>query len=187
MVAQKMRLSEVADIITGITNSDVNGPFQYFYYQPNSFSESGTVVELSKISRNEPVSERQLIRIGDVLVKRLNPNFPLFISELLGESVISTNLYVIRAKSGTAPEYLAFLFEQSSVLIQIAQFSGANSVIKAISVNKLKDVMIPVLPFEQQELVGKWWNLVKRRKQLMASYLAETDRLVAAKVEEILM
>jgi len=188
MNVKHIKLDEVAEIITGVAaNADDEGEYRYFYYQPNSFLESGEVVELASILRSEPVSERQLLKIGDVLVKRLNPNFPLFVSRLTGESIASTNLYIVRGKSCVVPEYLAFLFEQSSVLTQITQFSGASSVIKAISAKKLNDITIPLLPFEKQVLVGKWWTLVKRRKKLFSEYITEYDKLTTAITEKILL
>jgi len=188
MQTRQTRLYEVAEIITGVaTSRNVEGTYRYFYYQPNSFIESGEVVELSSIARKEPVSERQLVQIGDVLVKRLNPNFPLFVSELSGESIVSTNLYIIRSKPDIVPEYLAFLFEQSSVLAQVSQLSGASSAIRAISAKKLMDITIPILPIEKQDLVGKWWMLVKKRKRLLFEYMAESDKLISVITEKILM
>ena len=187
MKTRQIKLCEAAEIITGVpANTSEEGSYQYFYYQPNSFIESGKVVELSSIVRKEPVSKRQLVQIGDVLVKRLNPNFPLFVSGLSGESVVSTNLYIIRSKSDVVPEYLAFLFEQSSVLTQISQFSGASSAIRAISANKLMDITIPVLSIEKQDLIGKWWKLVKKRKQLLSEYIIESDKLISVIAEKIL-
>lgn len=188
MNVQEIKLNDVAEIITGVAiNKNFEGPYHYFYYQPNSFLESGEVVELPSITRNEPVTERQLLRIGDVLVKRLNPNFPFFVSELSGDSIVSTNLYIIRGKPGIVPEYLAFLFEQSSVLAQISQFFGASSAIKAISAKKLMDISIPLLPFEKQDLVGKWWVLVKKRKKLLSDYITEFDKLTTAISERIFL
>jgi len=188
MIPQHIKLNEVAEIITGVAiNVGVEGPYKYFYYQPNSFLEDGKVVELSTIARKEPISERQLVRIGDVLVKRLNPNFPLFVSEVLGDSIVSTNLYIIRGGSDIVPQYLALLFEQASVLTQISQLSGASSAIKAISAKKLMDITIPNLPKERQVVIGKWWELTKKRKQLLYAYMAETDRSVSAIIEKIFM
>lgn len=188
MNTRQVKLDEVAEIITGFAASkDSEGPYHYFYYQPNSFTESGEVIELTDIVRNESVAERNLLRIGDVLVKRLNPKFPLLVSELSGDSIVSTNLYIVRAKPGIVPEYIAFLFEQSSVLTQVSQFSGASSVIKAISAKKLMDITIPLLPIEKQDLVGKWWALVKKRKRLLSEYNNETDKLAAAISERIFL
>lgn len=188
MNTRQVKLDEVAEIITGVAASKGSeGPYHYFYYQPNSFTESGEVIELADVVRNELVPERHLVRIGDVLVKRLNPNFPLLVSELSGDSIVSTNLYIVRAKSGIVPEYVAFLFEQSSVLTQVSQFSGANSVIKAISAKKLMDITIPLLPIEKQDLVGKWWTLVKKRKKLLTEYIDETDKLTASISERIFL
>jgi restriction endonuclease S subunit len=187
MDLKQVRLDEVAEVITGVaTDIKTDGAYSYYYYQPNNFVESGQVTELTLIKRDEPVQERQLLKTGDVLVKRLNPNFPLFISELPGDSIASTNLYIVRGGPNIIPEYLAFLFEQSSVLTQISQLSGVNTAIKAISAKKLMDISVPLLPIEKQVAVGKWWMLVKKQKKLLIEYIAETDKLTSALSEKII-
>lgn len=187
METYQAKLSEVAEIITGIVDSpNAEGLFQYYCYQPNSFSPSGEVGELPVVMRKEQISVHQLVKIGDLLVKRLNPNFPLLIRNLLGDSVVSTNLYIVRAKQGVLPEYLAFLFEQPSVMMQISELSGANSAIKAISAKKLMNITIPLMPMEKQKLIGSCWGIIKRQKQLLNEYMIETDRLASAISAQIL-
>lgn len=187
MEARHIRLCEVAEIITGIVeDKGVEGALQYRCYQPNSFSESGEISALPIINRKEIVSERHLVKEGDVLVKRLNPNFPLLIVSPPEDSVVSSNLFILRGGQGIISAYLAFLFEQPSILAQITQLSGANSAIKAISAKKLKDVTLPVLPLDKQEQIGEWWAFGKKRKRLLYEYIAENDRLMAAVAESIL-
>jgi hypothetical protein len=182
-----VKLNDVAEVITGIAADNTDGRYSYFYYQPNNFIESGEVTDLTVVKRNELVQERQLIKMGDILVKRLNPNYPLLISELPGDSIVSPNLYIVRGGPGIIPEYLAFLFEQSSVLSQITQLSGANAAIKAISAKKLVDISIPLIPTEKQVLIGKWWTLAKRRKKLLMEYISETDKLTTTMAERIFL
>ena len=187
MEMQQTRLCEVAEIITGvIEDKSLDGVFRYRCYHPNSFSEGGEISELPIITRKEVVSERQLVKEGDVLVKRLNPNFPLLIVEPLGNSVVSSNLFILRGGQDIMPIYLAFLFEHPGILAQITQLSGASSPIKAISAKKLMDLTLPVLPIEKQKQIGKWWALGKKRKRILLEYLAENDRLMSAAADKIL-
>lgn len=187
METQQTMLCEVAEIITGIAeDKGCDGAFRYRCYQPNSFSEYGDTSELPIIFRKEAVSEWQLVKEGDVLVKRLNPNFPLLIVGPPENSVVSSNLFILRCGKNIKPAYLAFLFEQPSILAQIAQLSGANAAIKAISAKKLQNITLPVLPLDQQELIGNWWAVGKKRKQLLREYITENDRLMAVVAENIL-
>jgi restriction endonuclease S subunit len=187
MKTHQVRLREIAEIITGIAeDKSVEGAFRYSCYQANSFSESGEISELPIITRKEVVSERQLVKEGDVLLKRLNPNFPLLVVEPPEDSVVSSNLFILRAGGGILPSYLAFLFEQPNILAQVTQISGANSAIKAISAKKLKDITLPILPLDIQALTGKYWGSGKRRKKLLLEYISENDRLMATVADSIL-
>lgn len=184
---RQIKLCDIAEIITGVVeDSGADGAFRYNCYQPNSFSESGEISELPIIRRKEVISERHLVKEGDVLVKRLNPNFPLLVAEPPESSVVSSNLFILRCGKGVLPMYLAFLFEQPSILVQITQFSGANSVVKAISAKKLKDASLPIVSLDKQEQIGKLWALGKRRKQLLFEYITQNDRLMAAVADCIL-
>lgn len=187
MKPKQARLYEVSEIITGIVE-DKNGEgiFRYPCYQANSFSDSGEVFDLSTITKKEAVSERQFVREGDVLIKRLNPNFPLLVVDPPEEGVISSNLFIIRAGPDIEPSYLAFLFEQASILLQITQISGASFAIKAVSAKKLKNVVIPVFSFDMQQQIGQWWVSGKRRKKLLLQYISENDRLMATVADTIL-
>ena len=186
MEMRQIRLCEVAEIVTGIAeDKGCEGAFAYRCYQPNSFSECGEISELPIITREERVSQRQLVKEGDVLVKRLNPSFPLLVLSPHEASVVSSNLFILRAGQSVIPIYLAFLFEQPNILAQGTQLSGANSAIKALSAKKLENVTIPVVPLEKQEQIGKWWKIGKKRKKLLHEYINESDRLMAAVVDNI--
>lgn len=187
MKPQQVKLYQVSEIITGIVeDKNVEGAISYPCYQPNSFSEGGELSELPFIMRKDVVFERQLVKEGDVLVKRLNPNFPLLVAKPPENSVVSSNLFIIRAGPEIVPAYLAFLFEQPSILTQISQISGVNTAIKAVSSNKLKNVIIPIVSTPMQEQIGQLWVSGKKRKKLLLEYILENDRLMAAVADHIL-
>lgn len=183
---QAKPLCDVTTIITGITEEgEQAGSIRYFCFQPNSFNELGEVAPLQTILRKESVKDEQLVHMGDVLVKRLNHNFPFLAQEDLPETVISTNLFIVRPESCIYPAYLAFLLGQVGALMQIQHLSGSTSGIKAISVKMLAEVTVPIVPIEKQKLLGDLWLLTRRRKKLLSEYTAEGNRLLSAVADQI--
>lgn len=174
-------LNRVAEVIPGIADlRDVNGNYQYALYQPTSFSETGMINELQFFQREEMLSDKLILKPGDVLMKRLNPNFVLLISETGTASTVSQNLFIIRPGSEIHPAYLGYLLEQKDVLSQIEQLSGSSAAIKAISQKKLLDVVLELVPMEQQRIIGELWLLGKKHKQLLQQLIIENDKLLAS-------
>lgn len=158
----------------------------YSCFQPNSFNELGEISPLQMIRRKEPVKDEELMRAGDILVKRLNHNFPFLVQEDMPETVVSTNLFIVRAKLGIYSPYLAFLLGQDGALMQIQHLSGSASGIRAISAKKLAEVTVPIVPKEKQRLLGDLWLLTRRRKKLLNEYANESTRLLSAVADQIL-
>ena len=69
------RLGEVAEVMAGMTGLGDVGNYRYGVVQPNSFSDTGTIGAVEWQKRNDEVSEKQKLMVGDILVKRLNPSF----------------------------------------------------------------------------------------------------------------
>ncbi|NLI90731.1 MAG: hypothetical protein GX434_00605 [Peptococcaceae bacterium] len=181
-------LSSVASIFTGISEDSIDhsiAGFQYRYIQPNNFSESGEIKEVSKIFKKEEIPASQLVKNGDVIIKRLNPNFSVVAPQITNPTAISQNLFIIRPKTNVVPEYLACLFEQSSVLSQIEHLSGTSSAIKAISAKKLAEIKIPVVSIQKQIILGELWKLNKRKKRLLLEYVEKNDQLLTGIVEKL--
>ena len=68
-------LGEVAEVMAGMTGLGDVGNYRYGVVQPNSFSDTGTIGAVEWQKRNDEVSEKQKLMVGDILVKRLNPSF----------------------------------------------------------------------------------------------------------------
>jgi len=178
---QVKQLDEVARIITGVAEDrGVTSGIKYYYIQPNSYDDLGDAKRLSQIIRKEPVRAEQIVCAGDVLIKRLNPNFPYLVQSPPKQAVVSTNLFIIRPIATIYPAYLAFLFEQPGIMEQIEHLCGASAVIKAISAKKLMGISIQIIPSEKQKLLGDLWLLKKRRKKLLNEYMVENERLMIA-------
>lgn len=186
MISVEKRLGDIAEIMAGIPGFTDKGKFKYRVVQPNSFTDTGemNVVEVQK--RDDEISERQLLTSGDILVKRLNPSFVHVVTIESEGMAVSQNLLVVRPGNEVDPYYLGYLLEQKEILGQVEHVIGSAAAIKAISIKKLADIMIPVIPIADQRKVGEVWKLSRKRKQLLNDYMAESDRLVSMLASKII-
>lgn len=186
MISIEKRLGDIAEIMAGIPGFADKGKYKYKVVQPNSFTDTGTMNAVETQKRGDEISERQLLTSGDILVKRLNPSFVHVVTlEAVGMAV-SQNLLVVRPGNELDPYYLGYLLEQKEILGQVEHVTGSTAAIKAISIKKLADIMIPVIPIPDQRKVGEVWMLSRKRKQLLNEYMAESDRLVSMLASKII-
>jgi restriction endonuclease S subunit len=174
-------LGEVADIISGITDDrESAGKYVYRLIQPNGLNDSGDLVQLTGIFRQEPISDWQLVKSGDVLIKRLNPSSAFLMEDVNMPTAITQNIFIIRATEAILPSYLAFLMDQARVLSQAEHLSGTVATIKAVSAKKLMEIPIPIVPLSRQSVLGELWKLTKQRKRLLMHYMDESDKIMAS-------
>jgi len=186
VISIEKRLGDIAEIMAGIPGFADKGKYKYKVVQPNSFTDTGTMNAVETQKRGDEISERQLLTSGDILVKRLNPSFVHVVTlEAVGMAV-SQNLLVVRPGNELDPYYLGYLLEQKEILGQVEHVTGSTAAIKAISIKKLADIMIPVIPIPDQRKVGEVWKLSRKRKQLLNEYMAENDRLVSMLASKII-
>ena len=173
------RLGNIAEIMTGMSGLEPEGAYRYLVVQPNSFSDTGRLEPLETQYRQDEVPPQQMLKAGDVLLKRLNPSFVHAVETAQEGMVASPNLLVVRPGEGVDPFYLACLLEQKDIIGQVEHVSGNTAAIKAISIKKLAEISIPIAPMEEQKRLGEIWKLTRKRKQLLRDYIAEGDRLVS--------
>lgn len=184
MQSNTKRLDALAEIQAGVGGFDPSGTFVYEVVQPNSFSDTGELAALEAQNRMEPVLPKQLLSAGDILVKRLNPSFVHVVGDSGAQMVPSQNLLVVRPGPEVDPLYLGCLLEQKEIIGQIEHVTGTSSVIKAITLKKLAEITIPVVPMAEQKRLGQIWKLSRKRKQLLREYIEENDNLLLAAVSE---
>ena len=180
------RLGEVAEVMAGMTGLGDVGNYRYGVVQPNSFSDTGTIGAVEWQKRNDEVSEKQKLMVGDILVKRLNPSFVHVVDLEAVGMVASQNLLVVRPGGDVDPHYLGYLLELKEILGQVEHVTGSAAAIKAVSVKKLAGITIPIIPIVEQQKVGAIWKLSRQRKQLLNKYMAENDRLVSMLASKII-
>lgn len=186
MFSVEKRLGDIAEIMAGVPGFADKGKFRYRVVQPNSFSDTGTLNAVDIQKRNDEISEKQLLTTGDILVKRLNPSFVHVVAMESTGMAASQNLLVVRPGGEVDPYYLGYLLEQKEILGQVEHVTGSAAAIKAISIKKLADISVPIIPIADQHKVGEIWKLSRKRKQLLNDYIAENDRLVSMLATQII-
>lgn len=180
------RLCDVAEIMAGLTGFSDKGKYRYNVVQPNSFTDTGLMNEADVQRRGDELADKQLLSVGDILVKRLNPSFVHVVTLESVGMVASQNILVVRPGAEIDPDYLGYLLEQKEILGQVEHVTGSAAAIKAVSVKKLAGITIPVISLAEQRKVGAIWKLSRKRKQLLNEYMAENDRLVSLLASQIL-
>lgn len=186
MIPVERQLGEVAEVMAGMTGFGGAGNYRYRVVQPNSFTDTGAIDVVERQTRSDEVSEKQLLKVGDILVKRLNPSFVHVVALESVGMVASQNLLVVRPSVEIDPYYLGYLLEQKEVIGQVEHVTGSAAAIKAISVKKLAAIAIPVIPIAEQRKVGEIWKLSRKRKELLNEYMVENDRLVSMLASKII-
>lgn len=185
MYSSVEKLGSVAEILAGVTGLGEDGAYAYRVIQPNSFSDTGELDELETQTRKDAAASQLVLRVGDILVKRLNPSFVYIVSDSEAGAVASQNLLVVRPGAGIDPQYLACLLEQKEAIGQVEHVSGTAAAIKAISQKKLAEIQIPVVPLAEQRKLGEIWRISRKRKALLREYITENDRLVSMLASKI--
>ena len=180
------RLGDVAEIMAGLTGFSDKGKYRYNVVQPNSFTDTGLMNEADVQRRGDELADKQLLSVGDILVKRLNPSFVHVVTLESVGLVASQNLLVVRPGQEIDPDYLGYLLEQKDILGQVEHVTGSAAAIKAVSVKKLAGITIPVISLAEQRKVGAIWKLSRKRKQLLNEYMTENDRLVSLLASQII-
>ena len=180
------RLGNVAEIMAGLTGFSDKGKYRYNVVQPNSFTDTGLMNEADVQRRGDELTDKQLLSVGDILVKRLNPSFVHVVTLESVGMVASQNILVVRPGAEIDPDYLGYLLEQKEILGQVEHVTGSAAAIKAVSVKKLAGITIPVISLAEQRKVGAIWKLSRKRKQLLNEYMTENDRLVSLLASQII-
>ncbi len=186
MDSTEKRLGDVAEIMAGLTGFADKGKYRYSVVQPNSFTDTGLMNEVDVQWRSDELTDKQLLSVGDILVKRLNPSFVHVVALESVGMVASQNILVVRPGTEIDPDYLGYLLEQKDILGQVEHLTGSAAAIKAVPVKKLAGITIPFIPLIEQRKVGAIWKLSRKRKQLLNEYMAENDRLVSLLASQIL-
>ena len=180
---RRTTLGECAEVIPGVLpHGKPNQPARYSYVavQPGQLTADELVGDFGTVTRDIPCADGQFLQGGDILIKRLNPDCAVVFHEHNEPVVASANVFAIRAGEKLVPAFLAFLLEGSSLMQRIAQRSGVETTVSAVTAQQIANCEIPLPPLELQHKLGELWELNKKEEKLLRGLLVENDRRLRA-------
>ena len=143
------------------------------WLQCANFLRNNTVTGDATVTNYVPDDEL-LIKKDDIVVKRISPMFVNYIDYIPDEMYAGNNLIVITPKQEIYSKYLAMQLNER--IESLSESSSVGAVMKSVSRQHLEDVIIPLLPYEKQILVGDlWYDGIELEK--MRTRLAELESI----------
>ena len=143
------------------------------WLQCANFLRNNTVTGDATVTNYVPDDEL-LIKKDDIVVKRISPMFVNYIDYSPDEMYAGNNLIVITSKQEVYSKYLAMVLNEK--IETLSESSSVGAVMKSVSRQHLEDVIIPLLPYEKQILVGNlWYDGIELEK--MRTRLAELESI----------
>ena len=143
------------------------------WLQCANFLRNNTVTGDATVTNYVPDDEL-LIEKDDIVVKLISPMFVNYIDYIPDEMYAGNNLIVITPKQEVYSKYLAMVLNEK--IETLSESSSVGAVMKSVSRQHLEDVIIPLLPYEKQILVGNlWYDGIELEK--MRTRLAELESI----------
>jgi len=191
MAPRKVELEKIANIFNGVPDARLSGKantagvITYNFIQPNHLGIFNNLHSTSEIKRHTSVDDSYFVRKDDILIKRLNPDLATLIIEDMSNTVVSSNLFIIRVFKDYYPAYIACLLENQGMTWLNSHIVGSVAAIKSISAKSLAMLDIPAIDYDKQKTIGQMWLLYKKRKKLLEKMIEEDQRLMAAVINSI--
>jgi hypothetical protein len=182
VTSQLTRLSAVADILPGYSVKgrvvhDPTGSIQIVmgrHLRNNTAYHYADEDEL----RIQPPRKTAPYRVGpgDVLfTARGKTNHATLLAQVPEQTIASSTFYIVRARTGLEPAYLAWALNQPAAQAAIAQVrTGAGVAI--VQRRAFTQIVIPVPDRETQQHIGRLAELMGRERQLLQRLSDETAR-----------
>ncbi|MEW5953438.1 MAG: hypothetical protein AB1815_06805 [Bacillota bacterium] len=188
---RKVKLEKIANIFNGVPDAKLAekacaaGVITYNFIQPNQLGIFNDIHNTSEIKRQTSIDDNYFVRKNDIVLKRLNPDIATLIIEDLSNTVVSSNLFIIRVSKDYCPAYIACLLENQGMTWLNSNIVGSVAAIKSISAKSLAMLDIPAIDYGKQKAIGEIWLLHKKRKKLLGNLIEEDKRLMAAVINSI--
>ncbi len=170
---KQLRLAEIAEIKFCVVSPGRTKTQETptMWLQCANFLRNNTVL-CDATTTNYVPDDELLIKKDDIVVKRISPMFVNYIDYIPDKMYAGNNLIVITPKQEVYSKYLAMLLNEK--IESLSESSSVGAVMKSVSRQHLEEVMIPLLPYENQILVGElWYSGIELEK--MKSRLAELE------------
>ena len=183
----KKTIEQCAEVIPGVLDQKGSGS-EYLLYDavlPNQITSSGFINEYGKVQR-AGIDKAFFLQVGDILIKRLNPDCAVVFKDEAVQALPSANLFVIRpCKDQLDSYYLAAIMESSNAFGRLSQRSGIGSAVSAVTVSQIRNYEIPLPSLEEQRKIGELWKCSKKRNNLLQNLISENNRLLRSISEKL--
>lgn len=169
------KLEEIADIIIGINEArgKKSGEFTYHIVTPADLDDSNDFERLESVNLETEVGDHNLVRRGDLLIKRVSPSFVTLVTGEVSNVVVSSNMLIIRCHQSAVPAFLAGYLELRG-LEALKHYTERGMTMHSVSKKELNEFMTPLPDMETQKVLGELWLLNKRKRDLL-SRLSEKE------------
>ena len=160
-----MLLKEIAEIIFSFPDKGAGVTADWIY--PAFLQEENVITEI-KTEYELKTNPSCRIETGDIIIKRIQPQFVNYISEKI-DAYIGQNLIIVRSGGEVEPKYLAYLLERD---LSKLYKDTAGAILTAINRKGFDEFDVGDLPpIEKQKAIGELWWLEKERKKLYQQLL----------------
>lgn len=171
-----IRASELDKII-----ADDNSETDAFYLRLSEIKDGVIEDPLPKLKTVEKEFERYRLVDRDIILSRNGAPFKVAIYHQKADEKVYPvgNMYILRPDSDKINPYYLKAFLESEQGIACLKHSLTGITIQVISLERLKKMMVPVPPMEEQELVAKRYLAIKDEIEILKiKTKAAKDRLV---------
>lgn len=183
----KITIEQCAEVIPGVLEQkgSVSECCIYDAVLPNQLTSTGFLSEYGKVQRTT-IDKASFLQVGDILIKRLNPDCAIVFEDDSIMALPSANLFVIRPDTDILdPYYLAFILESSKAISRISQRFGIGTAVSAVTINQIRSCEIPLPPLDDQRKIGELWKCSKKRNNLLQNLISENKRLLRSISEKL--
>lgn len=174
-----MLLKEIAEIIFSFPDKGVDVTADWIY--PAFLQEENVITEI-KTEYELKTNPYCRIEVGDVIVKRIQPQFVNHVSEKI-DAYIGQNLVIVRGKCCVDSKYLAYILERD---LSKLYKDTAGAILTAINRKCFDEFDVGDLPpIEKQKAIGKLWWLEKERKKLYQQLLIKEKQQLEYRLKNL--
>ncbi len=174
-----MLLKEVAEIIFSFPDKGVDVTADWIY--PAFLQEENVITEI-KTEYEFKTNPFCKIEIGDIIIKRIQPQFVNYVSEKI-DAYIGQNLIIVRSCSKLNSKYLAYILERD---LSKLYKDTAGAILTAINRKCFDEFDVGDLPpIEKQKAIGELWWFEKERKKLYLQLLIKEKQQLEYRLKNL--
>jgi restriction endonuclease S subunit len=188
IIGNLKRLKDVSSIMTGVLESkeNISQGYKYNYIQLSALGMHDVITDFEEHVRKDALNDSALIKKGDILVKRISPGYVNVIDFESNNTYVTSNVLIIRPDRSIDSQYLAMILEMQG-LSRLNHFTKKGATIHSISKKELNEIMIPILPIEEQQKYGKLRVLTNKKVNLLEKLIIEENKQLKAVFQQLIM